>query len=104
MGTQTRETVVAAASVHCSQNGWDAMPTTDVSKSRCSNESRSNQDSNPTSLSLPGREPANGHALLERHRRCLRERHPVLSTAVGHITDLETIVGRRVNRPTRLDN
>jgi hypothetical protein len=55
-------------------------------------------------LSLPGREPANGHALLERHRRCLRERHPVLSTAVGHITDLETIVGRRVNRPTRLDN
>jgi hypothetical protein len=54
-------------------------------------------------LSLPGRESANGHALLERHRPCLRERHPVLSAVAGHITDLETIVGRRVNRSTRLD-
>jgi hypothetical protein len=27
----------------------------------------------------------------------LRERHPVLGAVVGHITDLEAIVGRRVN-------
>jgi hypothetical protein len=49
------------------------------------------------SLPLPGREPANGHALLERRRPCLRERHPVLGAVAGHITDLETIVGRWVN-------
>jgi hypothetical protein len=39
----------------------------------------------------------------ERRRPCLRERHPVLTAVAGHITDLETIVGRRVNRPTHLD-
>jgi hypothetical protein len=33
----------------------------------------------------------------------LRERHPVLGAVAGHITDLETIVGRQVNRSTRLD-
>jgi len=54
-------------------------------------------------LPLPRREPANGNALLERHRPCLRERHPVLGAVAGHITDLETIVGRPVNRSTRLD-
>jgi len=30
--------------------------------------------------------------------------HPVLGAVAGHITDLETIVGRPVNRSTRLDN
>src|SRR5258708_5299463 len=55
-------------------------------------------------LSLPRREPANGHAHLERHRPCLREGHLMLSTIAGHITDHETIVGRRVNRPPRLTN
>jgi hypothetical protein len=53
-------------------------------------------------LSLPGPEPANGNELLERHRPCLLERHPVLGAVVGHITDLETIVGRRFNPSTRL--
>ena len=43
-------------------------------------------------------------ALLERHRRCLHERYPVLGAAVGHITDLETIVGQRVTGATRREN
>jgi hypothetical protein len=51
-------------------------------------------------LSLPGREPANRKALLERHRPCLRERHPVLGAVVPHITDLEAIA--RVKGSTRL--
>jgi hypothetical protein len=55
-------------------------------------------------LPLPGREPANRNALLERHRTCLREQYPVLGAAVGHITDLETIVGQRVTGSTRLEN
>jgi hypothetical protein len=54
-------------------------------------------------LPLPGPEPANRDALLDRHRPRLLERHPVLGAVAGHITDLETIVGRRVNRSTRLD-
>jgi hypothetical protein len=53
-------------------------------------------------LSLPGREPASRKALLERHRPCLREGDPVLGAVVEHITDLETIVCRRVNGPTRV--
>ena len=40
--------------------------------------------------------------MLERHRpRRLRERHPVLGAVVGHITDLEAIIGQWVNRSTR---
>ena len=54
-------------------------------------------------LPLPRREPANGNALLEWHRPCVCQRHPVLGAVAGHITDLETIVGRPVNRSTRLD-
>jgi hypothetical protein len=53
-------------------------------------------------LPLPGREPANRNAPLERHRPCLRERHPVLGAVVGHITDLEAIAGRRVKGSSRL--
>src|ERR1700694_6013425 len=41
-----------------------------------------------------------GNASLERHRPCLGERHPVLGAVLGHITDLETIVGRRVKVST----
>ena len=52
-------------------------------------------------LSLPGREPANRKALLERHRPCLRERHAVLGAVVGHITDLEATIGQWANRSTR---
>jgi hypothetical protein len=37
-----------ASSVQCSQNGWDAMPTTAGSKSSNIKLSRSSQDSNPT--------------------------------------------------------
>ena len=55
-------------------------------------------------LPLPRREPANGNALLEWHRPCVCQRHPVLGAVAGPITDLETIVGRPVNRSTRLDN
>ena len=46
--------------------------------------------------------PANRTALLERRRPCLRQRHPVPSAVARHITDLETIVGRPVNRSTRV--
>jgi hypothetical protein len=55
-------------------------------------------------LCLPGREPANRNALLERHRRCLRERYPVLGAAVGHITDLEAIVGQGDTESTRIED
>src|SRR6185312_13430359 len=71
----------------------------------------SNQDSNPTwppvvadhhrpaqmPLSLPRRKPANRQAPLKRHLPRPRERHPVHGAVVGYITDLETIVCRRVN-------
>ena len=33
---------------------------------------------------------------------CLRKRHPVLGAVVGHITDLEAIVGQPVMGSTRL--
>ena len=48
-------------------------------------------------LSLPRRKPANRQAPLKRHLPRPRERHPVHGAVVGHITDLETIVCRRVN-------
>jgi hypothetical protein len=53
-------------------------------------------------LSLPRRKPANRQAPLKRHLPRPRERHPVHGAVVGHITDLETIVCRRVNGPTRV--
>ena len=53
-------------------------------------------------LALPGCEPTNWTAMLERHRpRRLRDRHAVLGAVVGHITDLEATIGQWANRSTR---
>jgi hypothetical protein len=103
----------AASSRQDSQNGCEAMPTTVGSKS--SAITRSIHDSKPTCppvvadhhspempLALPGCEPTNGTAMLERHRpRRLRDRHAVLGAVVGHITDLEATFGQWASRSTR---
>lgn len=103
--------------VQNSQNGWEASPITEASKSS-TRRSRSSQDSLPmcwctvahhqrplvVTLSLVGRELPEREAVLERHTQHLGERDPVLGAVLrADVAQLER-AGQQPVRPVLLNH